>query len=166
MTTRQAKAFETVQTAIHEFGVLNDAFHEVCTLLRMAATGRGIQGEAAMTLEQLVSRQLLHSTFFSPGSAGVLPRDVQYLDLVVNRDEPPAQIAEEHWKNWQPIRDSFTEVIRKNPKEAQLAIERESLRPWFIGQVNKDANLTEFIKYYCRGGDDFTRKVEIGRAHV
>jgi hypothetical protein len=137
MVTRVSKAFEDIQFSINQLGVLHDAFHEVCGILRQAAIGTDISKEAAMLLQNYQGRNLLHSTFFSPSEVNPQRKVVVVMCDLLNEPTPPVgtTLTEANWFAAVDIRRGLAELCSSYPDQTAAAIDRRSLRPWFVTKL-------------------------------
>lgn len=117
---------ELLQTATRESAVVQDAFADCIQLLKQAASGASIAGEADLLLKQLVRRDLISGSNYTASDR---------LLAVLNSTEPPSGMTPIHWENLAAVRQSLRSLAITHPAKAETALEKEGYRTWFISQL-------------------------------
>jgi hypothetical protein len=117
---------ELLQTAARESAVVQDSFADCIQLLKLAASGVSIAGEADMLLKQLVRRELVSANSYTASDR---------LLAVLNSTEPPSGVTPVHWENLKAVRASFSSLVISHPARAEHALNKEQNRNWFVGQL-------------------------------
>jgi hypothetical protein len=131
--SRADKVSELLQMASRESAVLQDALAECIQLLRRAATGSQIAGEADMTLKQFTRRDLIDRHTYS---------DVDRLIAVLNSTEPPPGMTPVFWDNAKAVRQSFGRLADTHADYAGLAMTSEAYRNIFVTELVKQHGST------------------------